>query len=48
MVRFLAGPEGRYVTGQAIHMSGGMFFENYPDAVLGRTDAGSARRSCAS
>lgn len=26
MVRFLAGPEGRYVTGQTIHVNGGMFF----------------------
>src|SRR3954452_23213908 len=25
MVRFLAGPEGRYVTGQTIHVNGGMF-----------------------
>ena len=26
MVRFLAGPEGRYVTGQTIHVNGGLFF----------------------
>lgn len=26
MVRFLAGPDGRYVTGQTIHVNGGMFF----------------------
>ncbi|HLY45011.1 MAG TPA: SDR family oxidoreductase [Stellaceae bacterium] len=26
MVRFLAGPEGRYVTGQTFHVNGGMFF----------------------
>jgi 3-oxoacyl-[acyl-carrier protein] reductase len=26
MVRFLAGPEGRYITGQIIHVNGGMFF----------------------
>ncbi len=26
MVRFLVGPEGRYVTGQTIHVNGGMFF----------------------
>jgi 3-oxoacyl-[acyl-carrier protein] reductase len=25
MVRFLAGPEGRYVTGQTIHVNGGLF-----------------------
>ncbi len=25
MVRFLAGPEGRYITGQTIHVNGGMF-----------------------
>jgi len=25
MVRFLVGPEGRYVTGQTIHVNGGMF-----------------------
>jgi 3-oxoacyl-[acyl-carrier protein] reductase len=26
MVRFLVGPEGRYVTGQTIHVNGGLFF----------------------
>lgn len=26
MVRFLAGPEGRYITGQTIHVNGGLFF----------------------
>ncbi len=26
MVRFLAGPEGRYITGQTIHINGGLFF----------------------
>lgn len=26
MVRFLCGPDGRYVTGQTIHVNGGMFF----------------------
>src|SRR5882762_9001301 len=26
MVRFLAGPVGRYVTGQTIHVNGGLFF----------------------
>ncbi len=25
MVRFLAGPEGRYITGQTIHVNGGLF-----------------------
>jgi 3-oxoacyl-[acyl-carrier protein] reductase len=25
MVRFLVGPEGRYVTGQTIHVNGGLF-----------------------
>ncbi len=25
MVRFLVGPEGRYITGQTIHVNGGMF-----------------------
>ena len=24
-VRFLAGPQGRYITGQTLHVSGGMF-----------------------
>jgi 3-oxoacyl-[acyl-carrier protein] reductase len=24
MVRFLAGPKGRYLTGQTIHVSGGV------------------------
>jgi NAD(P)-dependent dehydrogenase (short-subunit alcohol dehydrogenase family) len=26
MVRFLVGPDGRYVTGQTIHVNGGLFF----------------------
>ncbi|HTZ36418.1 MAG TPA: SDR family oxidoreductase [Stellaceae bacterium] len=26
MVRFLAGPDGRYLTGQTIHVNGGLFF----------------------
>jgi 3-oxoacyl-[acyl-carrier protein] reductase len=26
MVRFLVGPEGRYITGQTIHVNGGLFF----------------------
>ncbi|HEX3860866.1 MAG TPA: SDR family oxidoreductase [Stellaceae bacterium] len=26
MVRFLVGPEGRYITGQTIHVNGGIFF----------------------
>jgi 3-oxoacyl-[acyl-carrier protein] reductase len=26
MVRFLAGPEGRYITGQTIHVNGGLYF----------------------
>jgi len=26
MVRFLAGPDGRYITGQTIHVNGGLFF----------------------
>jgi 3-oxoacyl-[acyl-carrier protein] reductase len=26
MVAFLAGPHGRYITGQTIHVNGGMFF----------------------
>ena len=26
MVRFLVGPEGRYITGQTIHINGGLFF----------------------
>src|SRR5258705_190498 len=26
MVRFLADPEGRYITGQTIHVNGGLFF----------------------
>src|SRR5580704_9890455 len=26
MVRFLCGPDGRYVTGQTIHVNGGLFF----------------------
>jgi 3-oxoacyl-[acyl-carrier protein] reductase len=26
MVAFLAGPQGRYITGQTIHVNGGMFF----------------------
>ena len=34
MVRFLAGPGGRYVTGQAIHVSGGAFLGSDP---AGRT-----------
>jgi 3-oxoacyl-[acyl-carrier protein] reductase len=25
MVRFLAGPDGRYITGQTIHVNGGLF-----------------------
>jgi 3-oxoacyl-[acyl-carrier protein] reductase len=25
MVRFLVGPEGHYVTGQTIHVNGGLF-----------------------
>jgi hypothetical protein len=25
-VRFLVGPEGRYITGQTIHVNGGLFF----------------------
>jgi len=26
MVRFLCGPDGRYITGQTIHVNGGLFF----------------------
>ncbi len=26
MVCFLVGPEGRYITGQTIHVNGGLFF----------------------
>ena len=26
MVRFLSGPDGRYITGQTIHINGGLFF----------------------
>ena len=26
MVRFLVGPEGRYITGQTIHVNGGLYF----------------------
>jgi 3-oxoacyl-[acyl-carrier protein] reductase len=26
MVRYLVGPEGRYITGQTIHVNGGLFF----------------------
>ena len=26
MVAFLAGPNGRYITGQTIHVNGGLFF----------------------
>ena len=26
MVRFLVGPDGRYITGQTIHVNGGLFF----------------------
>jgi len=29
MVRFLVGPEGRYITGQTIHVNGGLFFGKY-------------------
>jgi len=26
MVRLLAGPDGRYITDQTIHVNGGLFF----------------------